>query len=206
MRQLLTILLLFAFALSCKKHNESPPQPAPFKPIDTINNITISPSRSDGWVTDNNRISFFSFNQNVLIHGAGAGFTYGDFNVGDWCYGCGGDTAAHRCYLKYVGPGPLLIADSADYRGSYVLNYMAPKAVLGKPVFEARYVSNDSLYKTYVFADSGSIAVAYYYPDTARIPRWLPPPGLSNDSITHTFLNLLFLHQTNPTPMNFTRI
>lgn len=202
MKYLFTILLLLSVTLSCKKHSDPPP--APFHPIDTINNLSISCSRSDGWVEANNRINFFSFNRNVLIHGIG--FQYNDFNYGSWCHGCGGDTTSHRCYIKYVGTVPLLKSDSVNYRGPYTLNYMAPKAILSKPVFEAHYVSNDSLYKTYVFADSGSIVVSFYYPDTARIPRWFLPPNLSNDSITHTFLDLLLLHQTNPESMNFTRL
>src|SRR5579859_3582224 len=105
-----------------------------------------------------------------------------------------------QCYMRYVGPSPLFDTSKIVFRNLWHIDYRVDSSFLRRPMFEARFLDNDSLFQTFSFGDSGVVSVAYFDdiidPDVPgdwskgwhwRIPLF-DSTKLTNDTLTKTFL------------------
>ena len=203
MRYLFCFLFLVGL-IACKKcEDEScyltilPNNVPPAKPWNVVNDILLC--------CDNNGIvswtgpNFYEVQFNLTGPKYAVAPDYG-INVADYHTGgiYGAPDTARQFYLKYVGPQPLFDTGKISFRNQWYLSYLMDNVFLHKPLFEARFVSNDSLFQTFLFGDSGTVSVAYFYTNyldvdpncgwTCGVYQETPYPlGLTNDTLTKIF-------------------
>lgn len=99
-----------------------------------------------------------------------------------------------RYYLKYVGSVPLINADSFQFNDGIHAGYLVGPSLLGKPIFEMRKVTNDSLVETFYFStDSASVLLLYNFDYWDEKGKLVTPPHipLPKDSLTNALLQYL---------------
>jgi hypothetical protein len=190
MSRFLRLLCAFFLLIACHKHQEQPG----FKPIDTINNISVSIGGNQGWIiTPGNKLSLLQFNNFTDLPGYPGAFSAQ--YIGWWYSELYNNPVefgqAKRYYLTYLGSEPLVNAQNISYRTEGYVSYSPDPALLNKPIFEARSVTDSSLFKTFVLADTGSIWCWYYDSSKAKYTGLSSPTNVSNDSLTRVFLYYL---------------
>lgn len=175
----------------------------PALPWNVVNEIVLccDNNGSVSWVGPN----FYEFQFNRT----GPAYTLPDgifaINIADYWAGlyAGQPDTARKFYFKYVGPPRLFDTSRIISRNNWVVKYSVPGNFLNIPLFEARFVNNDSLFQTFLFGDSAStVSVAYfgqknYFNDPNcgwtcgeyQLPDL--PVGLTNDTLTSIFTTYL---------------